>query len=203
MAEDEKRGSAGPATDRNNSPVIDPTANVKDLVVAGMERQDDLRHAQELLFTAQLKRQDDLRTLEAAHNREIIRLEAEHQRELRVAESARIDAIRNVDVQAVARAAEVSQQAAAALQVQTGALAETLRNQLAATAAASLTNLQTALAPITKDITELRAAQYTQQGQKAEKTEGQGTNQYIITTLIALGALVLYYLATHASTIHP
>jgi len=40
---DGQMSGLGPATDRNNEPVVDPTKNVLDLVRAAIERQDDLR----------------------------------------------------------------------------------------------------------------------------------------------------------------
>lgn len=40
---DTPAGNQGPATDRYNEPVIDPTKNVLDLVEAAINRQDDLR----------------------------------------------------------------------------------------------------------------------------------------------------------------
>jgi len=51
---DTNAGNIGPATDRHNEPVIDPTENVKALNAAGFERQDKLReieakHVREIL----------------------------------------------------------------------------------------------------------------------------------------------------------
>jgi hypothetical protein len=138
----------GPATDSKNEPVVDPTKNVLDLV------------------TAAIKRQDDLRESEAAHAREVWSLHASYDRELRQAESARIDAIRAVDVGAVNRAAEVAATQAATLATQVAVSAETLRTQVAATANAGTVALAAALEPIQKDIADLRRAQYEAQGQK-------------------------------------
>ena len=80
----------GLGVDYQGNPVVDPTKNVLDLVAAAIKRQDDLREA------------------ESRHVREIAGLRAEYTAELRKAETARIDAIRAVDVGAVNRAAEVS-----------------------------------------------------------------------------------------------
>src|ERR1700688_3558166 len=78
----------------------DPTENVKALVEADRQRQDDLRNMQAAhdreLHAAETRRQDE----KAA-------LRADYEDKLRRAESERIDAIRNVDVGAVQRAAEV------------------------------------------------------------------------------------------------
>ena len=165
--------SMGPATDRKNDPVIDPTANVLNLVEAAIRRMDDL-------LQAGLRRQDDLRNKESDHLREIVGLRADmaglraaHARELREAEAARIDAIRAVDVGQVQRAAEVQADQATALASQVALSAETLRNTVAAAAAAAATALNTALDPIQKAIDDLRRAQYEQQGQKAQVVESQ------------------------------
>ncbi|HEY9413122.1 MAG TPA: hypothetical protein VIQ30_00050, partial [Pseudonocardia sp.] len=74
--------------DSKGQPVLDPTKNVLDLVEAA------------------IKRQDDLREMESQHQREIGDLRHQYEKELRKAETARIDAIRAVDVGAVNRAAE-------------------------------------------------------------------------------------------------
>jgi hypothetical protein len=78
----------------------DPTENVKALVEADRRRQDDLRimqaaHDREL-HEAETRRQDEKADLRASY-----------EDKLRRAESDRIDAIRAVDAAAVQRAAEV------------------------------------------------------------------------------------------------
>ena len=131
----------------------DPTKNVLDLVNAAIKRQDDLRDGAD------------------RHAREIAALYAAHGAEMRKAESARIDAIRAVDVGAVNRAAEVSAQQASTLAVQVATSAETLRTQVAAAATAATVALAAALEPIQKDIADLRRAQYEAQGVKANVGE--------------------------------
>jgi hypothetical protein len=80
MADDPHGASGGPATDRLNEPVIDPTENVKALNAAANERQDDLRK------------------VESEHLREILALRTEHVREIRAADAAlnneRFDGVR-------------------------------------------------------------------------------------------------------------
>jgi hypothetical protein len=58
---------SGPSTDRRNDPVVDPSQNVKDLgekidksVAAGIQRQDDLRHAEAVSIRDQIKALGDL-----------------------------------------------------------------------------------------------------------------------------------------------
>lgn len=144
--------SSNPAVDAEGHAVLDPTKNVLDLV------------------NAAIKRQDDLRELAGNHVKEILELRADYTEQLRKAETARIDAIRAVDIGAVNRAAEVSAQQAMTLAAQVVTSAETLRTQVAAAAAASTIALSAALEPIQKDIQDLRKAQYEAQGGKTQSS---------------------------------
>lgn len=150
----------GLATDAEGNPVIDPTRNVLDLVSSAIQRQDDLRQA------------------ESRHVREIASLRAEYAGELRAAETQRINAIRQVDVEAVQRAAEVQATQQGILAQQVAQSAETLRTQVAAAAQAAQVALAAALEPIIKDIADLRRAQYEAQGQKTQvvETQSRGAN---------------------------
>lgn len=147
----------GMGVDYQGNPVVDPTRNVLNLVYAETKRQDDLREA------------------ESRHVREIAGLRAEYTAELRKAETARIDAIRAVDVGAVNRAAEVSAQQAMTLAAQVAQSAETLRTQVQAAATAATVALAAALEPIQRDIADLRKAQYEQAGSKAQVVETRDT----------------------------
>ena len=143
----------GPGVDAEGRPVIDPTQNVLDLVEAAIKRQDDLRNA------------------ESRHMREISELRAQYDRELREAESARIDAIRAVDVGAVNRAADVAAAQAETLRIQVATSAETLRTQVAASATAAAVALGNALDPLQTAIADLRRAQYEAQGVRTQSSE--------------------------------
>jgi hypothetical protein len=168
--------SPGPSVDQYGQPVVDPTRNVLDLVSAAIERQDDLRR------------------LESTHLREIADLRAQYDALLREAETARIDAIRAVDVGAVNRAAEVSATQAQTLATQVTVSAETLRTQVAAAATAASTALSAALEPIQKDIADLRRAQYEAQGQKTQVVETRDVNTaktLNVNTLMAVFSVVL------------
>jgi len=170
--------SQGPAVDRAGAPVVDPTDNVIALVRAGLERQDDLRRQ------------------ESTHIHELLTLRADFDAQLRVAESRRIDAIRAVDVAAVAQAAQVSATQATTLATQVSASAETLRTTVAASALSAANNLNAALGPIQTAIDALRQAQYQQQGQAAQKTDSRGEGQWLTTTIVAVvAALVSYFIA--------
>lgn len=150
----------GPGVDASGRPVVDPTQNVLDLVQAA------------------IKRQDDLREMDARHVREIISIRADYDQKLREAESDRIDAIRAVDVGAVQRATEVA-----------SVVAETLRTQVATTASAAASGLSAALQPIIKDIADLRQAQYEARGVKAQSVESTTRQQFTAGNLVAIAGL--------------
>jgi hypothetical protein len=174
----------------------DPTENVYALVDAAMRRQDDLR-VQDAIHAREMREADTRRIDEKAE------LRAAYEDKLRQAESARIDAIRAVDVGAVNRAAEVSATAAAALAAQLVATAEASRAQVSAAAGASVTSLAAALEPIQKDIRDLRDAQSRGQGGKEQVTEtrevqgetrlNQGQMIAFAILLVAVLSLVLLY----------
>lgn len=135
----------------------DPTENVKKLVDAAMQRQDDLR------------------AMESKHVRELMALRSSYDEKLRNAESNRIDAIRAVDVGAVNRAAEVATTQAQALATQLIATAEASRVQVQAAATAAVTSLAAALEPIQKDIRDLRDAQSRGLGVREQVVETRET----------------------------
>lgn len=141
--------SPGPGVDARGVPVIDPTKNVLDLVEASIGRLDDLREASRSAAASEI-----------AHVKEMAELRAHYDEKLRHAETARIDAIRAVDVGNVQRAAEV-----AATQ------AEVLRAQVATVATAAATSLAVALAPLQEAIGDLRKTQYEQAGSRAQVGE--------------------------------
>lgn len=197
-------GNQGPATDSHNEPVIDPTKNVENLVAAQaaastvilnlhMQRQDDLRNADN-------RRQDDLRQAESAHIHEIMATTSRYEDLLRQAETNRINAIRTVDVNAVAEAARVSAAQALTLANQVATSAETLRTQVSTVATATATALANALEPLQKAIEDLRKTQYQQQGEKVQRTEGTSNNQWLIgavISIISIGFAVAFAIVTH------
>jgi uncharacterized membrane protein YdfJ with MMPL/SSD domain len=152
--------SQGPATDRTNQPVQDPTPNVLDLVAAAIERQDDLRNSQVEHFheISSIRHQYEKQLRSA--DRFQANLRAAYEEKLRKKETDRIDAIRSVDVGA-----------AAILANQVAASAEALRGQVEAARQQTATALAAALEPIQKDIQDLRRAQYETQGQKTQVVE--------------------------------
>ena len=99
------RREAGIAVDAFGGGVVDPTANVIALTEAANKRQDDLRAASD-------RRTDDLRELNnirlqanADHLKEMAELRANHALEMSKMESNRLDAIRQVDREEVAKTA--------------------------------------------------------------------------------------------------
>lgn len=190
-------GSQGPATDRNNAPVIDPTANVLLLVEAAVDRIDDMRDAA-------VRRLDDLRDLESRNAEQRERLRAQYEDRLARAESQRIDAIRAVDVAAVQQAAQVASQQAQTLAAQVASSAETLRTQVQAAAQAATIALAAALEPVQKDIADLRRAQYEAQGQKTQviETQSKGANSGLLVGLSIAGVSLLMTFVFSAVTLY-
>jgi hypothetical protein len=176
--------SPGPGVDRFGAPVIDPTKNVLDLVRAAIGRQDDLRESESRHIRELAAVRAEYDKLIRTADREQAGLRAAYEEKLRTQESARIDAIRAVDVGAVTRAAEVSATQAATLATQQQASADALRGQVEQARIATADALAQALAPITKSIEDLRAAQYQQQGEKSSKVE-TGTSDRDAVTLRA------------------
>jgi hypothetical protein len=171
VAKNERRAPVYPGlgVDASGAPVVDPTQNVLDLVAAAIQRQDDLRES------------------ESRHVMEIARLRSEYQAEIRTLETARINAIRAVDAQAVQQAATVAETRASALAAQVAASAEAMRNQVAAAAQAAQLALTQALGPINEAIADLRRAQYEAQGQKAQVVETRSG----AASVIALASLII------------
>jgi hypothetical protein len=122
-------------------------------------------------YTAELRSYYEGQLLDSARHSEE-RIDFKDQ-QLRAAETARIDAIRAVDVGAVNRAAEVSATQAATLATQVATSAEALRGQVEAARQQTATALAAALEPIQKDIQDLRRAQYEAQGKQGQVVESR------------------------------
>ena len=186
----------------------DPTINVLGIVDAAVTRLDDI-------LNLETKRLDDLRFSESNRINEILSLRAEHYKELAVAESKRIDAIRAVDVNAVAVATDRATDQASVLANQVSASAETLRSLVASTATTTATQLATLTNQLTDRIGLLEKAQYegkglintipstfvdriTQLEESRYKNEGRsGLSTSLLLTLASLGGGVAVYIITH------
>jgi hypothetical protein len=127
-------------------PLVDPTTHVLSLVAAETKREDDLR-------AAESRRIDEIMTIHSIYAEK-----------LSVAEAKRIDAIRAVDVGAVAIASERASQQAAVLATQVAQSAETLRTLVSATAAQVASNLQTMSGQLSERISALEKSQYEKTG---------------------------------------
>lgn len=128
------------------SPYTDPTHNVLLLVEAAVKRIDDLH-------TEGFRRLD-----------ETLRIHLIYIDKLNVAESKRIDAIRAVDVAAVAIASERASQQAIVLANQVSASAETLRALVASTAATVAQQLQQVSNQLAERLSLLEKSQYESKG---------------------------------------
>lgn len=187
-------GAPGPAVDARGRIVDDPTLNVIANLETAVKRLDDLREADNKFQDSSID-----------HVKELATLRAEYEDKLRLAESRRIDAIRAVDVAAVASSARDAAVVAATLATQVTTSADTLRNQVELTKTAAAGALATALEPIQKDIAELRKVQYEQAGQKAGAVEtvdsrraGVGLTTNIITAgILGISAVVTVLIAVH------
>lgn len=131
----------GQGVDIYGGRAFDPSENVKALNEAANKRQDDLRAANNALYDAQIECLGEIVDLRGMHARELGNLRAEHSkerdgwaREMRIAEAARIDSIRQVDVQAGRIEASRALEAIQTLAATTARDAETLRNALVSTA---------------------------------------------------------------------
>jgi len=188
---DDLETRVGAGVDSTGRPVVDPTANVLQLVEAAIQRQDDLRMAEKEHVAEVLRLRGEQRSHDLAHMSEVVTIRARYDEQLRDAEAKRIDAIRAVDVGAVAAAAAVQTTQASTLAAQVATSAEALRNQVAAAASAQTVALAAALEPIIKDIADLRRAQYEAQGQKAQVVEARSNTGAVVGYLVGgIGALV-------------
>ena len=153
----------GPAVDASGQAVIDPTANVKDIVEAVKDvikaesrRHDGLRKADRRLRKAEL------------HGiRREMKISARYERQLSKSETKRINAIRAVDVGAGLAATAAADQRALTLAKQVADSAEALRKAVEAAALASENRLTAVTAPIAAALAEVQRVQYQQAGQQS------------------------------------
>jgi hypothetical protein len=167
----------GIGVDARGGAVIDPTKNVLDLVAAAIARQDDLRAASKELFDAKLASEEKLSELRYIHSVEVAkalsdqlnaeaRLRAEYDARLRDAESRRIDAIRLVDVNAVAEDRRRTGEQAVALATQVSQSADTVRALVASTKTSTDLSTNQITEALSRRITTLEQAGYQQAGQQ-------------------------------------
>jgi cobalamin biosynthesis Mg chelatase CobN len=121
-----RTGMAGIGVDAFGDAAFDPTANVKALVIAESRRQDDLRAAAK-----------ELSDVKHTYEQTIGKLREDYQEKIQRAESGRLDSIRQVDREEVAKTAVAANTAITTLAKQTNDLAVTLAKTVADTAAAA------------------------------------------------------------------
>jgi hypothetical protein len=204
--------ATGIPVDASGGPTFDPTANVIRDAAASSTRQDDLREAYNRLVQAQIRGIEESAHTKFEWARELATLHAHYAEKLAGKESERIDAIRKVDVEAVQTAAERANAQAAVLATQVAGTAETLRNLVSTTAAATATAQQQLISPLDNRVRTLEQAQYVGQGRSAvsdpaynellsevkslrsarSETTGSGlTMDKIIYLLIAVAGLII------------
>jgi hypothetical protein len=172
-----RRGNEGIGVDANGGGVIDPTANVISLVQANKEREDDLR-------AEVIKRVD----CELTHVRETGRLRAEHSQEMRRLESARLDAIRQVDVAARVTEANRALDAIQALERTTAANADNLRTLVTNTAATLAAQNLESDKQLIERISALERTSYKGEGKSVGAVNLWGYVAFAIGILVAIAA---------------
>lgn len=147
------------------------------------KKRNDLKEA--------VARMDDLRNAETRRVNEQMQLRAEYNKQLGEAESKRIDAIRSVDVAAVAVASERATQQASVLASQVVASAETLRNLVSSTAATVAQQLAGISSQLSDRISSLEKSQYQDSGNKGGKKDIMGWIVGGVMVLIAIASFIL------------
>ena len=160
-------------------PLIDPTANVLQLVAAAMERQDDLR-------LAESRHRDAISVLRDKLSREIREAERNGQRDLALAESRRIDALIEAQDQRVTLASSKAELTAVALAERVDASAKALAASVEASAKALAATVETTAKTLSERIVPLEQFRYEQAGSSSQRTEGRAQNQWAIGVVIAV-----------------
>lgn len=203
----------------------DPTQNVRELVVSSNLRSDDLREAEarriDESISAERRRVDEIAEAERRRVDDALsslRREAELREnftaQLNLAETKRIDAIRAVDVAAVAIANERATAQATVLANQVATSAETLRALVATQAAATAQQFATTTTQLSERIALLERSNYEGSGRatvsdpavakmaaelellRAAKSAGDGragiSNQLMFAIVAAVAGLVTW-----------
>lgn len=176
----------GIPVDVSGGPTIDPTRNVLDLVAAQVVRLNDLADERQKLADSKIQCLKDVQALQAAHQSQMAAMRTSYEAELREKETARLDAIRAVDVAAVQQAAAVAEVRASVLAAQVTSTSDAMRAQVAAAQVSAEAKLTQALEPLQAAIAQLNQSMYQLAGQRTEKSESRGGNQWIIATIISV-----------------
>ena len=167
----------GPATNRHNSPVRDPSVNVSDLVEATSLRLTELLQAEteHARHASKSLRRELLVRIEGIQNE--MRLRSDYETRLSAGESDRLDSIRANDVAQSTADKVVTETRASALAATTSQSAEALRNQVTEASTAKTLELDGVVGPIKTEIAQIRELQYRQQGERAERIEARDVNR--------------------------
>jgi hypothetical protein len=152
--------------DSFGGPVIDPTENVKDLTEAANLRQDDLRGLTKELYETKIASNREMFEAKITGLTNILTRFAAHQRELDRAESERLNAIRQVDREEVAKTAAANQLATTTLANSTVTLADTLRAQVATSRTEAEARLTVFSADVNKRLSSLELSSSERQGKQ-------------------------------------
>lgn len=142
----------------------DPTENVQNLVREVIIRMDALRESERRREDSLREAERRLAESEIRSVREVMQLRSDHAKELSLAESERINAIRAVDVNAVAIANERANAQAQVLANQVQSSAETLRSLVATTAASQKQQYDQTTSQLSDRLTALEKLQYEGKG---------------------------------------
>lgn len=145
--------TAATATTAARDSGLDPTANVLTIVAVAVERIDDLR-------AAESHRVDCAIAAERLRINEQLALRAHYDDKLIEAEAKRIDAIRSVDVAAIATANDRSVNQATVLATQVAVTAETLRSLVATSSETVQQQLRQLTTQLTDRIASLERQSY-------------------------------------------
>jgi hypothetical protein len=154
------------STDAAGKPVYDPTANVIALNEASVKRVDDLMAAESRRVADVLALTEKLNEERAVHLQDVAELREKHRidrdalvsdysAQLKRAEAGRIDSIRQVDREEVAKTAAANQLATAALDATTKQLAATLQQQVGTVAQAAEARQSTFATEVNKRLSAL------------------------------------------------
>ena len=167
--------SNGRSVDARGKVAYDPSENVIALTKAEARRQDDLREAQD-------KYQDMVNT----HVRELVNLRALFVRDMSIAESKRVDAIRQVDQANVSATAERALAAIQTLERTTASNAENIRTTLTTTATTIAAQWAQTVAEISKRVAALEQTSYASSGKSAGMSASWGVLIGVATLVAAL-----------------
>lgn len=170
----------GLAVDATGGPIVDPSENVKALSEAANKRQDDLRELNKELTDAKLAHQKEIGEIREAHQKTVGQLREAYQEKIAHAESGRLDSIRQVDREEVAKTAVAANTAITTLAKQTADLATTLQAQVATTAAAAEARSSAQYTDVNKRISALELS----------SSEGKGKQGVVDPQMDRLTALV-------------